>query len=1006
MNFIPDQPRPGLTTTASPIVSPQGGVEKLATVGTDRIKVARREVVIGTWNVRTLNGWGKLDVLTNELSRYRWDVIGLSETRIKNFGETTSQEGHKLYFSGHDSYHIQGVGFLVNSKRVNSVISCTPVSSRIIRLQLAADPCNISIVQAYAPTADCEAEVIESFYSELEGCLRDVSRRDVLVVMGDWNAKIGVDCYADWRGTVGKFGVGTTNDRGLRLLEFAHTHDLTIANTLHHHKLSRRTTWHSPDGITHNQIDYILTSKRFKSSINAAKTRTYPGADIGSDHDLVLMAYKLRLRTSKKSGTQRLSYDLDKLNDPNICHTLQARIGGYYAPLSVLDQDINTMTHDMETALHSAASEVLGPKRPKRKPWMTAELLQKCDRRRELRAHRNSDPEAYRQANRSVKQAIRTAKESWVNQLCNQVESDLQRGNSKSAYKAIKTLTTTRQPKNNAIEDASGNLVVAPEAISQRWTDYCKELYNFPIQPDRTFIEGASVPNRESSIDSPFLEAEVVQAIKQLKNGKAPGIDNIPAELIKQGGHRIVDAMHKICNQIWTSKTWPENWTRSLIIPIPKKANSNKCENYRTISLISHPSKVMLQLLLNRLRDQVEAILSEEQAGFRPKRSTIEQIFNVRILNEKHINSQKHIFHNFIDFKKAFDRVWHKGLWKIMELFNIDNHIIQVIAALYDNSESAVLIDNMYGEFFRTTVGVRQGCLLSPILFNIFLEFMMLEALEGHQPTITVGGRAISNLRFADDIDLIAGSEEELQDLTERLNRTSKAYGMEISTQKSKILVCSNNPMPDTHIEIDHQSLEEVTSFTYLGSIITNGTSTTTEVKSRLARCTSANCRLKPLWANRNITLKTKLKLYNTLIVPILLYGCETWVLTKANERKLTAFQFKAYRMILGIHWSEHRTNEYVKTRIMAAAPGQANVLDIVKQRILTWIRKVSLKDNSICKMVFQGRVEGLRNRGRPKTNYNDQVKRWTGKDMRELNIACRNKTEWQNIIKHATEMG
>ena len=109
------------------------------------------------------------------------------------------------------------------------------------------------------------------------------------------------------------------------------------------------------------------------------------------------------------------------------------------------------------------------------------------------------------------------------------------------------------------------------------------------------------------------------------------------------------------------------------------------------------------------------------------------------------------------------------GLWQVLRGYNFDNNIIQAIQALYTNSSSAVLINNSIGEPFKTTIGVRQGCLLSPVLFNVFLENIMEEALEEFHSSISIGGRPISNLRFADDIDLIGKSEAELQDLTTRV---------------------------------------------------------------------------------------------------------------------------------------------------------------------------------------------------------------------------------------------
>ena len=183
----------------------------------------------------------------------------------------------------------------------------------------------------------------------------------------------------------------------------------------------------------------------------------------------------------------------------------------------------------------------------------------------------------------------------------------------------------------------------------------------------------------------------------------------------------MIDVLTKICNMIWRTREWPTLWTLSLIITLPKKGNLQLCQNYRTISLISHSSKVMLNVILNRLKPQAEEIIAEEQAGLRAGRSTTEQIF----MCEKYLQHQQNLYHVFTDFKKAFDRVWHAALWTTMRKYNISANLVRTIEQLYDKATSAVQINGNIGEWFRTTIGVRQGCLLSPTFFNIFLERIM-----------------------------------------------------------------------------------------------------------------------------------------------------------------------------------------------------------------------------------------------------------------------------------------
>ena len=163
--------------------------------------------------------------------------------------------------------------------------------------------------------------------------------------------------------------------------------------------------------------------------------------------------------------------------------------------------------------------------------------------------------------------------------------------------------------------------------------------------------------------------------------------------------------------------------TQSLITTLSKKGNLQLCQNYRTISFISHPSKVMLKAILNRLQPQAEEMIAKEQAGFRARRT--EHIFSLRILCEKYLQHQQNLYHVFIDFKKTFYRVWREALRATIRKYNINANIIRVIERLYDNAQSAVLFNGSKGNWFRTTEGVRQGCLLPPNLFNIFLERIM-----------------------------------------------------------------------------------------------------------------------------------------------------------------------------------------------------------------------------------------------------------------------------------------
>ena len=329
---------------------------------------------------------------------------------------------------------------------------------------------------------------------------------------------------------------------------------------------------------------------------------------------------------------------------------------------------MDTMITTYNTAVTDAASEILGKERQRKKPWVTKDVLDLCDERRDLKKKRYEaeGSKEYREANRRVQKAVKKAKEDWKGAQCEEIETRLNKNNSKRAYQLVKGLTSEKQGRSSTIQGKSWKCLTEEKEILSRWTEY--ESYG-----DNAVLDCSQPPEGDLQ---PILREELEIAVASLKKGKSAGVDNIPAELVQAGGETMIDVLTEICNRIWRTGEWPTPWTQSLIITLPKKGNLQLCQNYRTISLISHSSKVMLKVILNRLKPQAEEIIAEEQAGFRAGRSTTEQIFNLRILCEKYLQHQQSLYHVFIDLKKkAFDRVWHAALWTTMK-YNISANLV------------------------------------------------------------------------------------------------------------------------------------------------------------------------------------------------------------------------------------------------------------------------------------------------------------------------------------------
>ena len=367
----------------------------------------------------------------------RTDTSGLCEMRWKKSEEILTDGGNGLYFSGKEDKHEQGVEFLVHKDIVKSVTGCRPISSRLMTVRLRASHFNITIIQVCAPTSNYDGSEIDELYRELQSLVDQTPKQDILFVQGDWNAKVGEDAQDDWKEVCGPFCNLETSDRGFKLQDFATYHNLVLANTLGNHKLSRRWTWHSPDGTHHIQIDYILVKKRFRSGIKTARIRTFPGADGGSDHDMVMMTFQTRLKNSRKPTQPGIRFDLEKLNDPTVMSAFQATIGGKFAPLATLvdeDADLDSMFDYFNKAVSDTAAELLGEQRRKRKPWVTPEIIDLCDQRRDLKKKKRGEPEGakdYREIKRKIRTEMKMAKETWIQSQCQEVEACLRKNNSK-----------------------------------------------------------------------------------------------------------------------------------------------------------------------------------------------------------------------------------------------------------------------------------------------------------------------------------------------------------------------------------------------------------------------------------------------------------------------------------------------------------------------------------------------------------------------------------------------
>jgi hypothetical protein len=306
---------------------------------------------------------------------------------------------------------------------------------------------------------------------------------------------------------------------------------------------------------------------------------------------------------------------------------------------------------------------------------------------------------------------------------------------------------------------------------------------------------------------------------------------------------------------------------------------------------------------------------------------------------------------------------------KILEDIKVDWRDRRLIQDLYMRQEAVIRIANEETEPAIIGRGVRQGCPLSPLLFSIYAEMMMIEAFEDSNEGIKVGGEVIRDVRFADDQGMLASSEGELQTLMKRLEETAKEYDMKVNVKKTKVMVVSKEEGKIANIVIDGQRIEQVEKFKYLGAVISQDNRCIKEIKARIGMAKDAFNKRKEL-LNKRFSKKLKKKMVKTLIWPVALYGCETWTMNKEALGRLEAFEMWVWRRCEKVSWKDKKKNE----EVLDLVEEERSLVNSITKRKKNWIGHV-LRGNTLLKVVLEGRMAGKRGRGRPRKGMIDDIK-------------------------------
>jgi hypothetical protein len=456
---------------------------------------------------------------------------------------------------------------------------------------------------------------------------------------------------------------------------------------------------------------------------------------------------------------------------------------------------------------------------------------------------------------------------------------------------------------------------------------------------------------RETTLDGKVMRWEVSRAIRKLRNGKAVGGDRVVGEVLRYGGEWMEMSVWKLCAVVFERAELPAAWMRAVKVPVRKKGSGQEFEHYRGCTVLSVVGKVFGMVVEARLREFCESrgLLSEWQFGFRAGRACRDPLFVVTELLERRGGNR--VFAGFLDVAKAYDCVWRDGMWSRLKEIGVRGKMLKVIMAVYARNEVGVKVGGVVHEWYEELTGLRQGCVMSPLLFAIYVNDLPKEIEERGGGGIQVGGRWVRCLMFADDVILVATTKEGLQrslEVAEWFARRWR-FSYNFGPDKTAVLVAGGAREGEEWV-LCGKKVPVVTDYKYLGVRLKGERRGRWEKRREemLRKARGSFWRAWGLGMARGGLLSAKgaKRLYEILVRPVLEHAAEVDSEKWEEAEKL---QRMAGRMCLGVGkdvpnevvegelgwWSMRGRREYLRLMFwgeIVSGRGSRVVIDVYKE--------------------------------------------------------------------------
>ncbi len=896
----------------------------------------RRGLSVAAWNIHYLKSRDIEKTKDDDFLQmiHNHDIICLSETHVGPDyyvsipGYTPMKKCRQVCASNNNFYG--GLLVLIRDEICDGVSEISVQSVNQIWLKLSKNYFgteeDIFLCFPYiSPRNPKCAEKFEEEFMNLSENISLFSSKGKVVIMGDLNSRVGskldyisndepLEHQVNFYDPDAECIVRSTQDNvfknGQLLLDLCVAHKLRILNGRTIGDLRGRFTYFNQNGKGQSVIDYGLVDETLVNDVVIFEV----GDLIShlSDHCMISLVLKTNSlqRPRECSGTTLNRYVWSAESGERVMAEFNTE--AVKAMLNNIDfsgPNINceNKVEEINSIFYTVANKALQRKRTprkgrrqcaKKKKWFDHDCHTIRDRLKNLDKLRQLYPGEPYLAGQQVlmlklyKKLIRRKKREYKNGIIKRLE-ECSESDPKTYWEMLKELK------------GIGNNETSSEAISMdRWEHYFRKLFS-PASSEIPWTKAhdaivEKLRDLESSnysvseLNRTIELAEISKAIDALKNNKACGIDNIPAEMIKCTKHVMLPTYYRLFNAIFDSGQYPQVWNTGLLTPLYKKGDPYSENNYRGIMVNCILAKVLGNILNNRFEDFLlrSKCIPVSQIGFKRKARTSDHIYVLNaIFNRYCVNGAK-LYTCFIDLKKAYDKVWREALLYKLLCNGITGKFYDHIKAMYDTVSAHIKQGSLISNKFQSLLGVKQGDTLSPLLFNLYTSDFE-NSLDDLCCPVELDGKKIPCLMFADDVVLISRSRFGLQRALNLTSEYCQQWRLEINIDKCKIMILSRGGRlyPDKFY-IDGLLLENVKSFCYLGFTITNCFSLASMREAARLKGLKAMFKLIKLVRYTDLSVKTSLKLFDQLVRPIVMYGADIW---GVPNLKVNAFTSNKY---------------------------------------------------------------------------------------------------------------